>query len=93
MENHQIKLTIEALEKFEKDRIVSLRQEYIEMLDNLKKALLDKEEQLKTAISKIKLLEENKVTIDDKLNSYRETVRKLIREKDIKKLEDKKYSR
>ena len=63
------------------------------MLDKLKKALIDKEEQLETAESKISLLEENEVMIDNKLNSYRETVRKLIREKDDKKLEDKKNSR
>ena len=53
----------------------------MEMLDNLKKVVIDKEEQLNTAKSTISLLEGGKVRIEAKLNSYRDTVRKLSREK------------
>ena len=53
----------------------------------LKNKFDDKEEAVNTANTKINSLEENKVIIEDKLNSYRASLRKLIREKD--RIEDK----
>ena len=59
------------------------------MINDLKKNLFDKDEALDSAKSTINLLEDNKSKIELKLNSYRGTVRNLIREKEDKKLEDK----
>ena len=75
--------------KEETSRIKSTIETYIERQHVLKKELKDKEEAINASKLTINLLEENKIKIEDKLNSYRGTLRKLIRENDNKKLEDK----
>ena len=56
---------------------------------NLKKELHDKEMALNAANSKINSLEDIKIKNEDKLNSYRGTLRKLIREQKEGNINDK----
>ena len=65
------------------------KQYYTKMINDLKKNLFAKDEALDSATSTINLLENNKIKIEVKLNSYRGTVRNLIREKEDKELKDK----
>jgi len=78
------KVDIEHLELTR--HVESLKQQ----LTLLKKNLYDKEEEVNTANTKINSLENDKIINEEKLISYRSTVRKLMRDKGEKgKVEDK----
>ena len=93
----KIKLSCETLKNAHKEALLSQETLYIhrqneilsKLKDNFKLTLYDKEEALKSANTKINLLEENKIDIEDKLNSYRDTLRKLIKDKERKKVHNK----
>ena len=91
-ENAQLKQDL--TNSFEKSKIDNKKLKIqVESLENqltfMKNKLYDKEEAINTANNKINSLEENKISIEDKLKSYRATLRKLIIEKEGGKVEDK----
>ena len=96
-ENVQLKkdLTISFIQQKDKVDIEHLElTRYVESLKQqltlLKKKLFDKEEEVNTANTKINSLENDKIINEEKLISYRSTVRKLMRDKGEKgKVEDK----
>ena len=75
------------IERFELSRHMESLEHQVTLL---KKGLEDKEKAVNTANCKITSLEKDNFNIEDKLNSYRGTLRKLIIEKEEKtRVEDK----
>ena len=83
-ENDKLKCEIDNFDKI-KIKVKALENQMTIMTNKL----YDKEEVVNTANAKIISLEENKNIIEEKLISYRATLRKLIKEKEEGKKENK----